>query len=226
MKSNGIQFKSLISGVVLTLGLIASAAPALAQYLVFDKEHDVLVLPDCQVTVRFNNKSFVPIKAKRLDLTKGTYLDRPVLRTVKIAEDFSNVSIATSPEEVTVECYEVGDMGNLTNNRFSKDYLNDNNKREVTLTSARIAKETGLPLSAVTSLKAVKCYQIKPKSGSQPYNLFAFQHDKYITFYARKMRSGSTDMDTDPIFIVTELRLGPTTENKASIEMGPPKTAQ
>lgn len=214
--------KLLLAG----LTVLMTAAPALAQYLVYDKEHEVLVVPDCQVAVRFNNKSFVPIKAKRQDLEKGTYLDRPVLRSIKISEDFSNVSIATSPEEITLECYEVGDVGNLTNTRFSKDFLNENNKREVTLTSARITKETGLPLSAVTALKAVKCYQIKPKSGAQPYNLFAFQHDHYVTMYARKMRSGSTDMDTDPIFIVTELRLGPTTENKASIEMGPPKTQQ
>ncbi|HMP53693.1 MAG TPA: hypothetical protein PKD05_19250, partial [Candidatus Melainabacteria bacterium] len=52
---------------VLLVGLLVFAAVAmpigaLAEGLAFDDDHDLLVLPGCKLAIRYNNKTFVPVK--------------------------------------------------------------------------------------------------------------------------------------------------------------------
>lgn len=84
---------------------------------------------------------------------------------------------------------------------------------------SRISKESGLPLNAVQSVKAVKCYEVTPRGRGIAYNLFAFQHDQHLTIFARQMRSGITDTGSDyPRVIIAELQFGNTSDCKASVE--------
>lgn len=202
---------------LVSLNVVAPAL-VLAQGLSFDSDHDVLTIPTCEVAVRYNNKTFVPVKATTNQVENGLYLARPVQKSIRLVEDFSGVSVSQSPEQIFVECYEAAKIGPLGTSRFSKDFLKDNKMREVTVTSDRVAKETGLPVTAVTSLKSVKCYEVTPKSGGTVYNLFALQHGEFLTMFARQMRSG-TDFRNDPPQIVAEMRFGKTEDSRSNVKL-------
>ena len=204
---------ALAAGLMLT----AIQSPSLAQGLFFDQDHDVIVLPKCAMAVRYTSKTFVPVKATASE-EHGLFFDSPVLKSLRIKEDYSNVSVAQSPEQIFIECYDSGKVGTVSTNRFSKEFLKNNRIKEITMTSERISRETGLPLNAVQSVTAVKSFQVIPKGAEGPYNLFAFQHDKGLTLYARHMRGGRSDIISDPPVILTDLQFGSVDNCKGNVE--------
>jgi len=217
--------KSFFVSALLALSCAGLALPALADGLMFDAEHDVFVLPPQELSVRYNNKTFAPVKATTYSTDTLHFLERPLLAAVKLSEDFTNMSIAQSPETVVVECYDSGAIGPLGTNRFSKDFLKVNHVRIVSYPNDKISRETGMPVSALQSMKSVMVFEVKPKAGEEAYNLFALQHDNHMTFFARRMRSGRADVKNDPPVIITEMRVGSTKDSKANVDLTPAKTA-
>lgn len=203
--------KSALLSSIFALGSL----PAFAQ-LVSDKEHDVVVLPDCDMAVKYNNKSFVPIKAELR--TSDYYLKEVPVKSLVLAEAMPS----GGPERVYIECYDTGKVGAFGGSRFAKDFVAGNKIKEVTFPNDRVAKETGF--DGFGSLDSVKIFEVTPKGGDASYFLFGFQHGKHLTLFARKMRPGTKGFDNDPVAIVTKLQLAPTAGSTANVEVAPAAT--
>lgn len=204
-----LQKSALLSSIFALASL-----PAFAQ-LVSDKEHDVVVLPDCDMAVRYNNKSFVPIKA---ELRASDYFLKEVpVKSLVLAE-----AMPSGPERIFIECYDTGKVGAFGGSRFSKDFVAGNKIKEVTFPNDRVAKETGF--DGFGSVDSVKIFEVTPKGGDSAYFLFGFQHGKHLTLFARKMRPGTKGFDNDPVAIVTKIQLAPTAGSTANVEVAPAAT--
>ena len=175
--------------------------------LTYDGDHDVIVFPSCDLAVRYNNKTFVPVKAKLQDATSSAFLKIAPDKAVKIWEDYDSAKMTAAPEQILIEAYDVGKIGSFGSSRFSKEFMAANRVREVQFTNERIAKETGLSASSFTGITAVKPFEIAPKSGETPYYLYVIQTPEHLTIYARKMRAASRSFEFDPAVIVTQLQV-------------------
>ena len=73
--------KTKLSLIAATMAIscAAVAMPAFADALSFDTDHDVFVLPENELTVRYNNKTFAPVRVVRTDKVEPHFLTRPVL---------------------------------------------------------------------------------------------------------------------------------------------------
>lgn len=209
---------SLIAAA-LALTCAAVATPALADALSFDSDHDVFVLPDNELTARYNNKTFAPVKAVRTDKEEPHFLTRPVLAALKISEDFSKMTISQTPETITIECYNPGEIGPMGTSRINKEFLKGKRIREVSYPMERIARESGFPLTALQAMKSVMVFEVKPNGGEEAYNLFAFQHGEHLTMFSRQMRSGRADIKNDPPVIIMDLRAGSTKGSIANVDV-------
>jgi hypothetical protein len=198
--------------------LAGVSAPASAEGLFYDAEHDVFVLPTNELSVRYNSKTFAPVKATKYGDDAVHFLQYPLLTGVKIEEDFSKMNISQSPESIQIECYDSGPIGPMGTNRISKEFLKENKVTQVSYNHEKISKETGMPVSALRAMKAILIFEVKPKSGADAYNLFAFQHDGHTTMFARRMRSGRADVKNDPPVIIVDMRLGAVKDSKANVE--------
>ncbi|MBK9145325.1 MAG: hypothetical protein IPM23_22870 [Candidatus Melainabacteria bacterium] len=211
------MFSKNTRATILAIAFAASSLPAFAQALASDGSHDVLVLPDLQFAIRYNNKTFVPVRAKALETGEsGIYLERPVEKALEIAEDFSKMN-QNGGERLIIECYDPGKIGTLSTNRFNKEFVKQNKVKEINMTYDRVAKECGVPKETLTLIKAVKTFEILPKDGSAPYNLFAFQHGNHLTMFARRMRPGAKGFDDSPPNIIPELSLSPTSDTRGNV---------
>lgn len=218
--------RPIIAALTAIYLLAGVCAPAFADGLIYDGDHDVFILPSNELSVRYNNKTFAPVRATKYGDDAVHFLSYPLLAGVKIEEDFTNMSIAQSPECIQIECYDSGPIGIMGTNRISKEFLKNNNVRLVSYSHNLIAKETGMPVSALQGMKSIMSFEVKPKGGNEFYNLFALQHDKHLTMFARRMRSGRADPKNDPPVIIVDMRIGDTKESKANVELTPPaKTA-
>lgn len=214
-----------VLAVAATLAIVCSVAfvaPVYADGLSFDSDHDVLVLPENELSIKYNNKTFAPVKATNAANQSPHFLKYPVKAAVKLSEDFSSMSISQSPETIVIEGYDSGLIGPLGTNRFSPEFLKDNFVRIVVYSTDRIAKESGFPESAVQAMRSVMAFEVKPKSGTEPYNLFAFQHGEHVTLFARRMRSGRADIKNDPPVIIVDMRVGSTKESKGNVVLAEP----
>lgn len=205
----------------------ASAVPNLS----YDSEHDVVALSDCEVAMKYNNKTFVPVKVITRDTKSGIVLHKPADKCFLITEDFAANNMNSTGEQILIESYDRNAIGPIGSNRFSKTFLDGNKIREVTYTSDRIAKETGYPRDAFNLLDSTKCYEVSPKSGASRYNLFIFTYGKHVTLFARQMRPDTKGgFDDNPPNIVVDLRLGPIGSTKANVnlatEPAPASTSQ
>lgn len=187
--------------------------------LTYDGDHDVIVLPTCDLAVRYNNKTFLPVKAKLQDATSSAFLKIAPDKAVKIWEDYDSAKMTAAPEQILIEAYDVGKIGSFGSSRFSKEFMAANRVREVQFTNERIAKETGLSLSAFTGITAVKPFEVAPKSGETPYYLYVIQTPEHLTIYARKMRAGSRSFELDPAVIVTQLQVRGTKDCVSNVKL-------
>lgn len=215
----------LFAATIIAMSSAVVAQPALADALSFDSDHDVFVLPDNELTVRYNNKTFAPVKVVRTDNVEPHILTRPVLAALKISEDFSKMTISQTPETITIECYNPGEIGPMGTSRINKEWLKGKGLRQVSYPMDRVAKETGFPLGALQAMKSVMIFEVKPKGGEDSYNLFAFQHNDKLTMFSRQMRSGRADIKNDPPVIVLDLRAGSTKGSIANVNVSPPPAA-
>ncbi len=173
----------------------------------FDSDHDVLILPDCEVAIRYNNKTFVPVKVVSMLDAPSFFLKEKPVKAFKIFEDYASAGMKAAPEQIIIESYDVGKIGAFGASRFNKDFVTKNRVREVQFTNERVAKETGLSDTAFIGITAVKSYEIAGKNGETPYYLHVFQTPTHLTCFARLMRSNSREFDLDPAVIVTQLRV-------------------
>lgn len=199
----------------------AHAEPGLA----YDTDHDVLVLDGCDVAVRYNNKSFLPIKAALLDSKSPAFLKLTPDKSVKIWEDFESAKMAKGPEQVFIESYDLGKIGSFSSSRFNKDFVAANRVREVQFTNERVAKETGLSEGSFVGITAVKAFEVAPKNGDTAYYLYAIQTPERLTVFARRMREGSRTFELDPANIITQLRVRGSKDCKANITLAAPAPA-
>lgn len=191
--------------------------------LTYDGDHDVIVFPTCDLAVRYNSKTFVPVKAKLQDTTSSAFLKIAPDKAVKIWEDYDSAKMTAAPEQILIEVYDVGKIGSFGSSRFSKEFMAANRVREVQFTNERIAKETGLSASAFTGITAVKPFEIAPKSGEAPFYLYVIQTPEHLTIYARKMRAASRSFDLDPAVIVTQLQVRGTKDCVSNVKLDEPK---
>ncbi|MDP3506636.1 MAG: hypothetical protein Q8T09_01475 [Candidatus Melainabacteria bacterium] len=191
--------------------------------LTYDGDHDVIVFPTCDLAVRYNSKTFVPVKAKLQDTSSSAFLKISPDKAVKIWEDYDSAKMTAAPEQILIEVYDVGKIGSFGSSRFSKEFMAANRVREVQFTNERIAKETGLSASAFTGITAVKPFEIAPKSGEAPFYLYVIQTPEHLTIYARKMRAASRSFDLDPAVIVTQLQVRGTKDCVSNVKLEEPK---
>ena len=218
--------KSFVLSASVSISLISVGAFSFAQMaladsgLAFDNDHDVLTLPDCEVAIRYNNKTFVPVKIVSTLDGPDFYLKVPPIKAFRIYEDYSSAGMKGAPEQITVESYDVGKIGAFGESRFNKDFLAKNRVREIQFTNDRVAKETGLSDTAFVGIVARKSYEIAPKSGETPYFLHVLQTPTHLTLFARTMRSTSRDFDTDPAVIVTQFRVKDVANCVGNVQLG------
>lgn len=208
---------------VLSFSLLAfSTSPAaLAEGLSFDNEHDLVVLRNCKLAVRYNNKTFVPVKVAKFSPEEGYFMDAVPVKSFQIKEDYSaNMKGNTKGERIIVECYKVGKLGRVSKGRLKKEFTKNNKVKEINLTYDRIAKETGATKTGLGSLRSVDVFEVRPGDGSQKYRLFAFQYDKILTLYARRMRPNTLGFDDAAPVIVSQLsfQLEPDLEGNVKVE--------
>ncbi len=201
--------------------LPAQAEPGLA----YDSDHDVVILPKCDVAIRFNNKTFVPVKTKLLDAAAPAFLKIAPDQSIRIFEDYESAKMAAAPEQILVQAYDIGKIGAFSSSRFNKDFAAGNRIREVQFTNERVAKETGLSESSFSGITAVKAFEVAPKSGETPYYLYAIQTPEHLTMFARKMRATSRTFDLDPAVIVTQIRVRGTKDCIGNVKLEEPATA-
>lgn len=196
-----------VSGVS-TLGAVI-ASPAHAQgALAYDADHDLLVLPDSDVAVRFNNKTFVPVKVQFMPADYTGFMKVSPTKAVRIYEDFASANMKNPPEQIYVESYDVGKIGASGISRFSKDLMANNRVREVQFTNPRVGKEVGLADNAFIGINSVKSYEVAPKNGETPFYLYVILTGPKMTVYARKMRGTNGTFENDPAVIVTQVQFG------------------
>lgn len=236
MQGTPMSYKSAISRLVkltpalcamvfIPLSIVPFGADAAQPVtgLTYDGDHDVLVFPSCDLAVRYNNKTFVPVKAKLQDTASSAFLKIAPDKAVKIWEDYDSAKMTAAPEQILIEGYDVSKIGSFGSSRFSKEFMAANRVREVQFTNERIARETGLSPSAFTGITAVKPFEIAPKSGETPYFLYVIQTPEHLTIYARKMRAASRTFDLDPAVIVTQLQVRGTKDCVSNVKLDEPK---
>jgi len=222
-------FRSAALSALLTITLTASSAIFCAQTayadpgFASDSDHDVLVLPDCEVAVRYNNKTFVPVKVVSTLDNPDFFLKEKPLKAFKIFEDYASAGMKTAPEQIIIESYDVGKIGAFGTSRFNKDFMAKNRVREVQFTNERVGKETGLSDTSFIGITAVKSFEIASKNGDTPYYLHVFQTPTHLTLFARLMRSGSREFDLDPAVIVTQFRVNNVASCVGNVQLDPDK---
>lgn len=228
-KTKQLVEKAGVSGMIcraatMALCLLAAFAgpePALAEPgLTYDPEHDVVLLPGCDLAIRYNNKTFVPVKAKLLDAAHKSTLKLAPEKVVKIWEDYESAGMKAAPEQIVVESYDSRKVGAFSFSRFNPDFLKDGRVREVQFTNERVAKETGLSESAFHAITALKSFEVVPKSGETPYYLYVMVSPPHTNVFVRKMRGTSRSFDFDPAVIVTQVRLTNTQDCLANVNLG------
>ena len=205
----------------LSLLAVSTAPNAFAEGLSFDNDHDLVVLQNCKLAVRYNNKTFVPVKVSKFAKEKGYFIDDIPVKSFQIGEDYSsNMKGNTKGERIIVECYKVGKLGRVSKGRLKKEFTKNNKVKEINLTYDRIAKETGATKTGLGSLRSVDVFEVRPGDGSQKYRLFAFQYDKILTMYARRMRPNTLGFDDAAPVIVSQLsfQLEPDLEGNVKVE--------
>ena len=211
---------------IATVALLAAAStggplPVCAEGLAFDTDHDLLVLKDCNLAVRYNNKTFVPVKLSNYSVENGYFLDQKPLKSIQIGEKYSdNMQSSAQGERIIIECFDVGEKGRISTNRLNKKFLKANKVKEINLTYDRIAKETGATKTGLHSLRTVLVFEVSPSDGTPKYRLFAFQYDNILTMYARRMRPNTSGFDDAAPVIVSQLsfQLEPTLEGNVKVE--------
>ncbi len=197
----------LVAGVALVAGLAATPSAQAEPGLTFDQDHDVIVLPDCDVAVRYNSKTFVPVKAKLMDSSYPAALKLAPEKTIKIWEDYESAGMKAAPEQVVIESYDSRKVGAFSFSRLNPDLVKNNRVREVQFTNERVAKETGLSEGAFHGITAMKSFEVVPKSGETPYYLYVMVSPPHTNTFVRKMRGTSRSFDFDPAVIVTQMRI-------------------
>lgn len=225
---DGLFFGMLTTALAAGLFLVSPSASLADAGFGFDKDHDVLVLPECDVAIRYNNKSFVPVKVLVLDPEKSSVLKVPAIKSIRIYEDLESAGMKTSPEQIFIQTYEVGKIGAFGASRFAKEFMDLNRVREVQLTRERVSKETGLASSSYVGITSVKSYEIAPKSGAAAYYLHVFQTPEKLTLFSRRMRNDvdGRSSDFDSVNIVTQLRVRNSGDCQGNVKLDdPPKQA-
>lgn len=213
--------------VALLTGFMAQPAALADAGFGFDSDHNAIVLSDCDLALRYNNKTFVPVKATLLEASAPAFLKVAPIKSIRIYEDLESAGLKTAPEQIFVQVYEVGKIGAFGASRFAKDFMDNNRVREVQLTRERVSKETGLAASSFVGITSVKSYEIAPRSGSSPYYLHVFQTPERLTLFARRMRNDvdSRSSDFDAVNIVTQLRVRNTADCSGNIQFDSKGTA-
>lgn len=206
----------------LSMPLSVLAEPGLS----YDHEHDVLVLPGCDLAVRYNNKTFVPVRAKLLGEGHTNFLKIKPEKAVKIYEDYESAGMKTAPEQILLESYDAAKVGTFSFSRFNKAFLDTARVREVQFTNERVAKETGLTPGAFHGIASLKSFEVVPKSGETPYYLFVMVSPPHLNIFVRKMRATSRTFDFDPAVIVAQLRVVNTQDSQPNVDLSadPTKT--
>jgi len=211
----GVLAVNLALSACLALAPSANAEPGLS----YDNDHDVIVLPDCDLAIRYNHKTFVPVKAKLITQDHVSFLKVPPEKVVKIFEDYESAGMKTAPEQILLESYDVGKIGTFAFNRFNKPFLDTARVREVQFTNERVAKETGLSETSFHAITALKSFEVVPKSGETPYYLFVMVTPPRLNIFVRKMRGTSRTFDFDPAVIVSQLRVVNTKDCIANVDL-------
>ena len=212
--------KSIATASLFTLVTLMPASVH-AEGLAYDSGHDLLVLKNCNLAVRYNNKTFVPVKLSNYSAENGYFLDQKPVKSIQIGEKYSdNMNSSAQGERIIIECYEVGEKGRISKNRLNKKFLKNNKVKEINLTYDRIAKETGATRTGLKSLRTVMVFEVSPGDGTAKYRLFAFQYDKVLTMYARRMRPNTKGFDDAAPVIVSQLsfQLEPNLKGNVSID--------
>ncbi len=199
----------------LSMPLSVLAEPGLS----YDHEHDVLVLPGCDLAVRYNNKTFVPVRAKLLGEGHTNFLKIKPEKAVKIYEDYESAGMKTAPEQILLESYDAAKVGTFSFSRFNKAFLDTARVREVQFTNERVAKETGLTEGAFHGIASLKSFEVVPKSGETPYYLFVMVSPPHLNIFVRKMRATSRTFDFDPAVIVAQLRVVNTQDSQPNVDL-------
>lgn len=203
-------------GAAVTVSPSAQAEPGLT----FDQDHDVIILPDCDIAVRYNSKTFVPVKAKLMDSSYPAALKLPPEKTIKIWEDYESAGMKAAPEQVVIESYDSRKVGAFSFSRLNPDLVKNNRVREVQFTNERVAKETGLSEGAFHGITALKSFEVVPKSGETPYYLYIMVSPPHTNTFVRKMRGTSRSFDFDPAVIVTQMRIMNTKDCVGNVNLG------
>ncbi|MCB9469387.1 MAG: hypothetical protein H6677_14015 [Candidatus Obscuribacterales bacterium] len=213
--------KELLLGLLI---MVAMAMPiaVLAEGLAFDDDHDLLVLPGCKLALRYNNKTFVPVKvAPFCKQEEGYFLGQEPTQSFQIEEQYSaQMKGNTRGERIVVECYDTGKLGRISTGRLKKEFTKNNKVKEINLTYDRIIKETGATKSGLENLRSLVVFEVSPGDGSSKYRLFAFQHENILTMYARRMRPNSNGFDDQAPVIVSQLsfQLEPDLKGNVQVE--------
>ena len=171
------------------------------------------------LAIRYNSKTFVPVKAVTTADGTDFFLKEKPIRAFKIYEDYSSAGMKAAPEQIIVEIYDVSKIGAFGTSRFNKTFMGNNRVREVQFTNERVGKEIGLSDTAFTGITAVKSYEVVGKNGATPVYLYVMQTPKHMICFARTMRGTSREFDLDPAVIVTQMRVNNAGNSVGNIQL-------
>ena len=162
--------------------------------LTADPDHDVLVLAECDLAVRYNKRTFVPVTVfvnSKGEEREGYYFRADPIRSIQIYEDYSAVDAALGPggpARIGIECFSAGIIGEANPTTLFSPMFTRLNTLEATTTDKNV-------FCATIGLERVSCEQIAvfkkflATGQDVTYNMYAWETSDFSYILADKGRN-------------------------------------
>ncbi len=120
-----------------------------------DADHDVIVIKEADLAIRFKNKTYVPVQVFINDPSKAWFHKNP-LRSLQIYEDHSAVSTLRPPATVIIECSDKKPSSYGVHSLFNSSIAQNKNFEEVAITLNELCKDLGLEQQTSQKVKYLK----------------------------------------------------------------------
>ena len=159
--------------------------------LLSDQDHDVLTITECDLAVRYNKKTFVPVtvfvNAKR-EGSEGYYFRANPLKSLQIYEDYSAVDAVQGsggPARIGIECFPPGIIkdGN-TKTIFAPLFTRANTLVVVTVDKNAFCAAIGLETNSCERIIVFKKFLATEKGNN--YDVSVWETNNYSYIFADK----------------------------------------
>ncbi len=199
-----------------------------------DEEHDVIVIKECQLAFRFGKESSfpAPVEAYQAQASKSFFFGPDPAASFCLLENFSAVPTGGMAQRITVECFPVSELSEVSVLSFQEEFRKSFFLEEATVDAGEACAALGLDADSCYEAEAVRLFQAKAKPMKRPdgrledvpicFNIFVLKTGEFLYLFALE-KSDPFEAGTSPFRISFEARIDKRGESTASIDF---KTAQ